>query len=85
MNKTSHKYYKVTQDITHQDGSTDQKIREFKSLSEFKRVMSIMGFPVHLIYDLKKHGFASFDYDEFSVNMSLSISEKPTIDQEVKD
>jgi len=75
MKKTSQKFYTVTQDITHHDGQTDQKIRTFKSISEFKRSMSVMGFPVSLIYDLQKHGSANFDYEEFGVNMSLSISD----------
>ena len=63
--------FKVTQDIKHPDGSSDKKVREFNSLSDFKKTMILMGFPTVVTYDLQKHGKAHFDYDEFSVDLTL--------------
>lgn len=65
--------FKVMQKINHPDGSQDFKEREYKSLSDFKRSMAIMGFPVQVTYDLQKHGKAHFDYDVFSVDMTLEV------------
>lgn len=71
--KPTRAQFKVTQKINHPDGSQDQKERIFQSLSEFKRSMIVMGFPVHITYDLQKHGKAHFDYEEFSVDMTLEV------------
>jgi hypothetical protein len=66
--------FKVIQKINHPDGSSDLKEREYKSLSDFKRSMLIMGFPTSVTYELQKHGRAHFDYDMFSVDMTLEVS-----------
>jgi hypothetical protein len=65
--------FRVTQVIKHPDGSIDNKERDYKSLSEFKRSMILMGFPSLITYDLQKHGKAHFDYDDFSVSMTLEV------------
>lgn len=72
MAKINFNKFKVTQKITHsQDGSKTEKIREFKSLSDFKRAMAVMGFPTHVTYTLQKHKHAVFDYEEFQVELIL--------------
>lgn len=63
--------FKVTQHIKHPDGSVDKKERTYESLSDYKRSMIMMGFPTIVSYELQKHGKAHFDYEEFSVDMTM--------------
>lgn len=77
MPKININKFKVIQKITYSDGTKEEKIRHFKSMSEFKRIMSVMGFPTHVTYTIQKHKHAAFDYEDFQVELIMEDVSEP--------